>query len=248
MRLLGWYAASMAKRPFATNVATASTVMLGGDGLAQHFEHRAAQQQCSPSGSGGGVAEEPPPAPFALDAVRVAKMLCWTVAAYVPINYAAFATIQRLLPDPPLPAGGGLRARLTLGTARRVFGKAVLASSPTMVINPIFFAYSSTVEGCVAAHGAAGGSFLQPDWAAVRATTWRRYEEDLLPVVLTAYKGWVPLNCLNFFFLPPQFRIVTVAVAATVWNAYLSLVTHQPPPPQELLPHPAAKTAGDAAG
>ena len=145
-------------------------------------------------------------------------MLCWAVAAYVPINYAAFATIQRLLPDPPLPAGGGLRARLTLGTARRVFGKAVLASSPTIVINPIFFAYSSTVEGCVAAFGTAGGTFWQPDWAAVRSTTRRRYEEDLLPVLLTAYKGWVPLNCLNFFFLPPQFRVVTVAVAATVWK------------------------------
>ncbi len=223
--MLCWYAASMAKRPFTTNVATASTVMIGGDGLAQAAEHRAAALQPPAAGAATTCT------PFALDVLRTSKMLCWTVLAYVPINYAAFATIQRLLPDPPMSArgGGGLRARLTLGTARQVLTKAVLASSPTMVINPIFFAYSSTVEGCIVAHNTDGRSFWQPDWAAVRATTLRRYEVDLVPVVLTAYKGWVPLNCLNFFFLPPQYRIVTVAVAATVWNAYLSLVTHKPP-------------------
>jgi hypothetical protein len=156
-------------------------------------------------------------------------MLCWTVLAYVPINYAAFATIHRLLPDPPLSSCGGLRARLTLGTAMQVIGKAVLASSPTLVINPIFFAYSSAVEGCILAQNTDGRTFWQPDWAAVQATTLRRYEMDLVPVVLTAYMGWVPLNCLNFFFLSHQYRVVTVAIAATVWNAYLSLVTHKQP-------------------
>lgn len=222
--MLRWYVASMAKRPFMTNVATASTVMLGGDGLAQAAEHRAAASEAAADGASNCT-------PFAIDMVRLSKMLCWTVLAYVPINYAAFATIQRLLPDPPLPARGGLRARLTLDTARQVLGKAVLASSPTVVINPIFFAYTSVVEGCVLAHSTDGQTFWQPDWAAVRATISRRYEEDLVAVVLTAYKSWVPLNCLNFFFLPPQYRIVTVAVAATVWNAYLSLVTHKQPQP-----------------
>jgi hypothetical protein len=38
---------------------------------------------------------------------------------------------------------------------------------------------------------------------------------------------WCPVNFCNFYWTPPQYRILTVSVSAVFWNCYLSVVQHE---------------------
>jgi len=35
------------------------------------------------------------------------------------------------------------------------------------------------------------------------------------------------VNFCNFYWTPPQYRILTVSVSAVFWNCYLSVVQHE---------------------
>jgi hypothetical protein len=45
--------------------------------------------------------------------------------------------------------------------------------------------------------------------------------------MVNSYTVWVPVGCINFKLIPTHLRVVFIALAATGWNAYLSLVQHK---------------------
>jgi len=192
--------------------------MTCGDSFAQIFQHR--QHQTANH-------DYDHDSQFQVDKRRLAKMVSWTIIGYIPMNFYAFRIIERILPD---IAGSGSYSTLRK-SGPRIVAKALLATSPTIFINPIFFAYSSTVEASIEA-GTSSGDWC-PDWNVVKASVFRRYREDLFPVLSTAVQLWVPVNLVNFTIVPPHFRVVTVSIVATLWNAYLSLVTHKQLSPLE---------------
>ena len=51
--------------------------------------------------------------------------------------------------------------------------------------------------------------------------------KDLFPVIRDSFIAWVPLNTINFYFTPPQFRVVFLSAAQACWLVYLSLVQHK---------------------
>ena len=51
--------------------------------------------------------------------------------------------------------------------------------------------------------------------------------QDLFPVIRDSFIAWVPLNTINFYFTPPQFRVVFLSAAQACWLVYLSLVQHK---------------------
>jgi hypothetical protein len=65
------------------------------------------------------------------------------------------------------------------------------------------------------------------DWTALGAEIRARVEADLFDVMVNSYTVWVPVGCINFKLIPTHLRVVFIALAATGWNAYLSLVQHK---------------------
>jgi hypothetical protein len=45
--------------------------------------------------------------------------------------------------------------------------------------------------------------------------------------VMGSISFWCPINFCNFYWTPPQYRILTVSVSAVFWNCYLSIVQHE---------------------
>lgn len=65
------------------------------------------------------------------------------------------------------------------------------------------------------------------DWTAIEGTIRRRFRDDLPGVIRASFQIWVPVNCLHFGLLRPQFRVLSLACVSTGWNGYLSLVNHK---------------------
>jgi len=158
-------------------------------------------------------------------------MVGFSMGAFMPVNTLWYRNVvERVLPDlakqrTPFPPGA-LTPRSLPFLRGRTFAKAVFGCSPALVLNPIFFLWAPTAEAVVPA--LIDQSQQQPiDWQAVRTRIRKRFDEDLVPVVTNSYSLWVPINCLNFVFTPPQFRIVTIAIVSNFWNCYLSLVQHK---------------------
>ena len=65
-----------------------------------------------------------------------------------------------------------------------------------------------------------------------------------MPVVLANWTLWVPVQFLDFRFVPPQLTVAAANVCAVVWNVILSLLSHAKVEPAAA---PAAKGKGSAA-
>ena len=225
------YAALLARHPYLTSSATGGTVMLSGDALAQRFEQRQQQQrqqqqqqqQQRHPHAGGTDAR-------GYDPVRAAVMVGFSVGAFMPVNTLWYRNVvERVLPDvakhrTPFPPGA-LTPRSLPFLCGRTFAKAVFGCSPALVLNPIFFLWAPTAEAVLPT--LIGQQSRPIDWEAVSARISQRFEQDMCTVVANSYSLWVPINCLNFVFTPPQFRIITIAIVSNFWNCYLSLVQHK---------------------
>jgi hypothetical protein len=185
-------------------MVTASTLMAVGDLIAQQIERTRSkpmnQDDC-----------------LNIDAIRSMKMVTWTLIGYLPINYVAFRKIEQFFPD--VSGSLSLAARLrTPSFLARVATKVFFAVSPSFIINPLFFVYSSVVESMISnSSTATGARQCKVDWENVQSDVHRRFSEDLFPIILAAYKLWTPVQFFNFIFLPVPFRIITVSVFSTFW-------------------------------
>ena len=71
------YTGMLSRRPYATSSATGGLVMLSGDSLAQHFEHRHHTGGSSPT----STKEE-----SKHDKIRAAVMVGFSMGAFMPVN------------------------------------------------------------------------------------------------------------------------------------------------------------------
>ncbi len=97
------------------------------------------------------------------------------------------------------------------------------AALPAPLWNAAFFAFSTAAE-----HAA-----LAPDpWATrdVAITVVReKLSTQLLPTVQRSAMLWIPVNIVNFTFVPVELRMLTGTLVSFAWNCYLSLVGHSHP-------------------
>ncbi|OQV22735.1 putative Mpv17-like protein 2 [Hypsibius exemplaris] len=61
------------------------------------------------------------------------------------------------------------------------------------------------------------------------------YRSKFLHVFLADCAIWVPMQCLNFYFIRPQHRIVFVSCIFVVWNTILSYFKHKEFPARPML-------------
>lgn len=64
-----------------------------------------------------------------------------------------------------------------------------------------------------------------------------RIQQNWYNTVIVNWRIWVPIQLLNFSVVPPQYRILTVAIGGLAWNTFLALrnatAAHSP----SLVPH-----------
>ncbi|GAV01022.1 hypothetical protein RvY_11798 [Ramazzottius varieornatus] len=53
------------------------------------------------------------------------------------------------------------------------------------------------------------------------------YRSKFLTVFLADCALWVPMQCINFRFVSPKFRILFISCTFVVWNTFLSYFKHQ---------------------
>jgi protein Mpv17 len=58
----------------------------------------------------------------------------------------------------------------------------------------------------------------------------KKIAAELPDLILTSAKLWVPVNSLNWYFLPTHARVLLSTIVSVGWNAYISLVQHRPLP------------------
>jgi hypothetical protein len=54
----------------------------------------------------------------------------------------------------------------------------------------------------------------------------QRLRDRFLPTLLSDWSFWPPVQAVNFWFLPPQFRILWINWTNFVWNIWLSHLNH----------------------
>eukprot|EP00271_Cylindrocystis_brebissonii_P004187 TRINITY_DN15757_c0_g1_i1.p1 TRINITY_DN15757_c0_g1~~TRINITY_DN15757_c0_g1_i1.p1 ORF type:complete len:410 (-),score=23.71 TRINITY_DN15757_c0_g1_i1:1055-2284(-) len=75
-----------------------------------------------------------------------------------------------------------------------------------------------------------------------------KLEQVLLPTIFAQWKLWIPVQFVNFRFVPPHLQAATVSTVGLIWTVYMSLVSHQeltPSPPS--LDSPMEMVAGESA-
>jgi len=65
-----------------------------------------------------------------------------------------------------------------------------------------------------------------------------KLKQDLPEAVKVNWMLWVPAQAINFWFVPPNLRVLAVNVVALAWNVYMSFQSHK-----EVLPVPEAVPA-----
>ena len=105
----------------------------------------------------------------------------------------------------------------------------------TVPINGGFLAYTTFVEGLLAARptgdnvndgGGGGGVALEDTLDLCRARVKAQLVEDLPHVFKRSCMWWLPVNSLNFLFVPPDMRVLPTIFASVLWSAYISLTAH----------------------
>ena len=54
-----------------------------------------------------------------------------------------------------------------------------------------------------------------------------KLREDWPRIMRGSFCFWVPMNFINFYFVPLHFRLMVTSVASTAWNCFLSLIQHE---------------------
>jgi hypothetical protein len=55
----------------------------------------------------------------------------------------------------------------------------------------------------------------------------KKMQEQFIPTVTRSASLWIPVNIINFYFVPYEFRMLAGSTVAFGWNVYLSLTLHK---------------------
>jgi protein Mpv17 len=99
-----------------------------------------------------------------------------------------------------------------IGLLVKLFLDAILFS-PTVVVG--YFTVRSILEGT----GLAGAK--------------EKLSTKFKPTLIGAWKFWPPVNSINFYFVPLQFRVLYMNVLSLLWSGYLTFVNSAKGPKTE---------------
>jgi protein Mpv17 len=157
---------------------------------------------------------------------RSLSMAAWGSVVSGPSQFAWFSFLDKLIPPPTSTSGKELL---------KVFGKiAVNQFTMAPLMNALFYGW---VVGSVAAKHAVYNEAGEPvgtvsdALAAIRdpstAETWmEKLQKEMIPTTLRSVGFWFPAHAINFWFVPPQFRVLYASCGLVVWTSYLSWVGH----------------------
>jgi hypothetical protein len=140
------------------------------------------------------------------DAKRTSVMAAYSGAVFTPIFFYLYKALDRGLRGPPM-----------LLAAQKAVGSVIVGGLPC---NIIFLWLGTTIEVNVFGKKPASGESLEQ-------VVYRKIRDDLPRLMLGSLAFWGPVNFCNFYWAPPQYRIMVVSASAVVWNCYLSLVQHE---------------------
>ncbi|CAG0908574.1 unnamed protein product, partial [Cyprideis torosa] len=56
---------------------------------------------------------------------------------------------------------------------------------------------------------------------------YAKLRNDLYDALIYNWYVWVPVQAINFYVVPPEFRVVVVQIVALFWNVYLSYIANR---------------------
>lgn len=93
----------------------------------------------------------------------------------------------------------------------------VTATIPAPFWNCAFFVFSTAAE-----HAALSSSPWEQRFECLHRIQ-TKLDHQFLPTVVRSAQLWIPVNILNFYFVPLEFRMFAGSSVAFAWNVYLSL-------------------------
>ena len=230
--MLAWYSACLKSRPFATNVVSSALIFTAGDIGAQAVERSqwspfaaVLTSSSSSSSSSSSLLES-------VDLRRTRQQVVWASCFYTPFFFGLYGFFNRQWPGP--------------ATARTTFYRVFLSFLSAPFVNAAFFTYGAAVavlEQTVDDHGAEdsgsqGGVLLLERVRVLLSIAERKIRDDLLNTWKASATLWIPVNVVNFYFVPPHLTIIFTNCFSVLWSFYLSLVQFKKQTPEELLSIP----------
>jgi hypothetical protein len=197
---LAWHRRQLVERPYLANSATSAALMLLGDRFAQGVEAR----RDSRAAIGCADAAQPPGLSAHASAVRSGVLTVWAASASL-VWTRWYLFIFKRWPG-----------RVLLWTG-------LTAAVPAPIMNAAFFSFSTVGE-----HLFAHEAPLAPEQRAeCMSVLCRKLETQLAPTVLRSATLWMPVNIVNFYLVPLEYRMLAGSSVSFLWNIYLSLVQHE---------------------
>jgi protein Mpv17 len=145
----------------------------------------------------------------AIDTTRSFVMTTWNAFIFSPTFFFWFGFLDRCFPGAS-PAN----------VAKKVLVNQVLITIP---INAGALGYSVAAENAL--HATIGGRKWDMERVASEIST--RWNGDLQRLFVGSACIWIPVNTLNFLFVPPHLRVLPTILVSCVWNTFLSLTAHR---------------------
>mmetsp|Transcript_20842 Transcript_20842/g.34381 ORF Transcript_20842/g.34381 Transcript_20842/m.34381 type:complete len:196 (-) Transcript_20842:335-922(-) len=143
------------------------------------------------------------------DVQRTTTMVSYSGLVFTPLFFQIYRLQERLLHGSPL----------LLAWQKAIFS-VVVGGIPA---NGIFLSLSTVIEmklfGKQPTGEHAGRSMIE--------VLCNKLRYDWPRIVQGSIVYWVPMNFVNFYFVPVQYRLVISSFAAVGWNCFLSLVQHE---------------------
>lgn len=192
------YEKHLIARPLLTKVVTSGCISFLGDIFCQFL-----------SGAGLGFGS------FSLQRTAVYTAI-GTLWIPIAVSYW-FAFLERLAESPV--ARKLISGNRFLGSKLRkvLFQLAIDQTLGSALVNGGFLLAHSTAWGVL------GGKGLLPSAASAR----KEVLSDIVSVVRTSWLLWVPMNFLNFMWIPPRLRVGFTNLVALLWNVWLSARAHR---------------------
>lgn len=230
--MLAMYQRALARAPLRTNLATAVPMMVAGDLCAQRLE-------------GGGGADPQRPEGGGVDLQRTTVMATYSGAIFTPIFFYLRARGARRFPvvrrrRPPQVPRAGPAAPWPAALARAAEGDLFdrRRRDPREYAVPRARDRRRDASLREATRGRGRDARIR---RAAEVARGPAAHHGRLPLVLgpRAFRPAPPppgrsrdvrraqVNFCNFYWTPPQYRILVVSASAVAWNCYLSLVQHE---------------------
>jgi protein Mpv17 len=144
-----------------------------------------------------------------IDAQRTLTMATYSGAVFTPLFFYLYKVADKLLRGGPV----------VLAAQKSIFS-IVVGGIPA---NAVFLCIATLIEMELFGKRAAGRHASSTSAQVIR----EKIRDDLPRLVKGSLSFWTPINFINFYFTPIQYRVLVVSASAVVWNCYLSVVQHE---------------------